>query len=160
MTEWILYLVILRRVCVIPLQWVLPMQSESNWLISVQFNFHSALLWSISIMLRFCGRCVYHFREPSVSWYSQTASDWLAAVGAWWDQGTISVLSVCMCKACTIAMHIYCMYTHEWLHIYMCSACASIFLCACETDFCITASWMCACIYCLLWASRLLRVSL
>lgn len=118
---------------------------------SVVIRIHVGILWQM---------CVFHFREPSVSWYSQTASDWLAAVGAWWDQGTISVLIMCMCKACTIHMHTYCMHTHKWMHVYMCSACATIFLRDCETGFCVMASWMCACIYCLLWASRLLALSL
>ncbi len=57
----------LRRVYVIPLQRVLPLQAESIRFISVQFNFHSAPLWSVSIMLGLCGRCVCFTSESRLS---------------------------------------------------------------------------------------------
>lgn len=54
-------------VCVTSLKQVLPLDSESIWLISVQFNFHLAPLWSVSIPLRFCGRCVCFTSESHLS---------------------------------------------------------------------------------------------
>lgn len=91
MSEWILSHIILQRWCVMPLQWVQPLESESIHLVSIPFHFQSAPVWPVSIRL-LADACV-HFREPSASWYSQTASGWLAAgvEGAWWDQGTGSV---------------------------------------------------------------------
>ena len=157
MTEWILYRAILRlSVSAIPLQRVLPLRSESIRFISVQFNFHFC---SVVIRIDHVGilwqMCVFHFREPSVSWYSQTASDWLAAVwGPDGTGGTVSVLSVCMCKACIIHMHTYIyMYICRNERMSMCAVHVQPYFCV--TGFRFTVSWMCACIYCLLWACGL-----
>lgn len=49
-------LVILRLVCT--RRWVLALQLPSIWLLSVQFNLHSALTWPVSIALALGGRYV------------------------------------------------------------------------------------------------------
>ena len=116
--------------------------------------------------------CVFHFREPSVSWYSQTASDWLTAVGAWWDRGdhfcpqcVCVCLSVCVCVCIKHSPHICipiaCVHINECM--FMCAvhvhpyfrvtvwqvfasrspACAHAFIASCEH----VGSWECVYTY-------------
>lgn len=93
--------------------------------------------------------CVFHFREPSVSWYSQTASDWLTAVRASWNQGALSIGT-----AYTIHMHTYCMHTHKWMRVYVWSACASILLL-------VALPWpLCGCVHAYVSMQARLRVCL
>lgn len=107
--------------------------------------------------------CVFHFRELSVSWYSQTASDWLAAVGALMGLVGPFLSWVCACvkHAPYICIRIACIRINEdmfmcgvHVHPYFCvtvwqvvtsrsPGCAHAFIAFCEH----VGSWECAYTY-------------
>lgn len=123
MTEFILCLVILHRGGVMPLWWVLLLQSKSLQFLPVQFHFHSALTWPVSIKLEFCGVCVCFTSEScqSADTVRQLQTDSLQ----WRPDGIISWDSACVNLIrrpynCIDLLHAYTVY------VYMCSACAAI----------------------------------
>ena len=154
MTRWIVYL-IWQDARVAPLKRVLSHRFESIHFISVQFNFHPALLWSVSIMSGFCGRCACFTSESRLS--TDTVQRLQADSLQQGPDGTRGAhfhpkcVGLCVCDAHGIHMHTYCMQTHKWMRVYAWRACASIFFWDCVTGFRFTVAWACACICCLLW---------
>lgn len=114
---------------VIPLPRVLPLQSEPIHFSSVQFNVHSALMWSVSIMLSLSGRCVCFTSESCLS--ADTVHRQLQTDSLQYGGLMGPFLSWVCIKHASIHMHrpTHCMHMHTWMHVYyVCSACASIFL--------------------------------